>query len=1200
MLEKRMFEESKFDLSIDRVKKEAVPLLVVGLGGTGIDTLLTIKKTFAERFVLQRDEKGQEQSAPPKTSYLGFDVISSRPVGLDDSEYVNVAFSGLYKILQDQENMQTPYEQTWVKRESSLRRDPDWWPGRQGMRLSMSRSYKKVYQAIYDKLLKVLPEDEEGKKDYANQLEIVVVTGIGGSTGSGIFLDVCQILRHVAKEASPIPPRLTGYVVMPDVSLGNVSTASGMNGPIKHNAYAALKELDFWMRVREHKIPYSMRYGDKDAETEIQWTEPPFDYCTLVSSSNIAGIPYKDPYLAVRQTIAENLLLSMAEEYGYVGYERTYRHCEDVYAAIQIPREYPLFYGYRTIGAFTKRIPKKAILNHEGTLLLKTFVPMRDDSGKLQPDRRMFTDGQGKARAESITGKGPQLMQDFRTNVCRLPRFCNIDLSDKMKVASVQAMDPAPHERWKAWRNQVSSPAALTAAEKYLEQAWNRFEQFATDIIMDPEQGPFALEAYLDAWDGLINFLEETLENWTNQYHKIRNTSIAQGEEMCNNSWVAFCHPPILGRRSTLEQYDHAIKTLYSYVCNCEFLEKHTEALRKLVLRVREYLRDGLKPLCASLEFLEKEFNTPEQDDQVLVQDIYNLGTVQQSIDDAFKDANVEGKLSSDFLRKMAEISLITQPNVDAKTSGVEFVCRSIGLTEICKFIQNKMSEVYGDVNNQSLDDIMVANVGSDVNAQHRWMDQLANSVLDGALPMFMQDAVFKSHTNVAYSYMSIPRNAIEHLHYIRQAFRTHDPTVVPIVSRQEGQLHALMVWDQLPLFRYGLFEELRKAYDYDLGKEGSEGIHLVNNGDPNADYRNDWSQLPSPKPYFLFQKNSVYSEEKQYNKVHQMVERGIRCGMIQVDEEDPHVRATIRVLYTADGTEPMTSKTILEEADRIKNEINPATGDQFTESETNGNLKRFLESGKEFVLEERNIRPASVAAVLGLQNEPCDPFDPKTKEDEMILAKARENHRLLCVRMTEAMIYSRPDLVRALELQLDAVEKIRNKMPDGNQWEKRKEYAGKAADIFLFLRRSIFMGGNGFKYKSERGSFDIVIPDQMAEDLKEVQSHLLKAVCFLADAAPDQAVKEDLTEMLEAEERKYNAAIDNGTMTKEKMETYLKAAILWLLAVERTMKELKNEKKANPTLKDILTHQEEVAARMKIALVDRINIFEEIAESLD
>ena len=53
-----MEAKKKFEISIDRVDKIPVPLLVVGLGGTGCDTLRTIKETFAERYILPKDAKG--------------------------------------------------------------------------------------------------------------------------------------------------------------------------------------------------------------------------------------------------------------------------------------------------------------------------------------------------------------------------------------------------------------------------------------------------------------------------------------------------------------------------------------------------------------------------------------------------------------------------------------------------------------------------------------------------------------------------------------------------------------------------------------------------------------------------------------------------------------------------------------------------------------------------------------------------------------------------------------------------------------------------------------------------------------------------------------------------------------------------------------------------------------------------------------
>lgn len=1193
--------EQKFDISIDRVDKIPVPLLVVGLGGTGCDVLQTIKTKFAERYVLPKNSKGQDLPAPEKTAYLGLDSLSQKPDGLEVSEYVDISLAGIDKILLNQKELLNSDEKTWVNR--NLRHTATgigMGTVRQAARLALSRNYEKVRSALKGALNSIVSVASGTGDGRVNQVEIVVVTGIGGGTGSGIFLDVAQILRSVAKETTVIPAKLTGYIVMPDVSLANVTAASGMEGPIKHNAYAALKELDFWMRVKQHETAYSMKYGNG---TELSWTEPPFDYCILMSSSNVEGVPYKDGYTAVRNTIAENLMHYMAKEDG-VGTQYSYRQYEDNLAAIKIKKSYPLYYGYRAIGAFTKRIPKKPILYYEGTKLLDTFIPLRDDNNQLQPDRRMFTDGQGKKRAEEITGIGKQLLHDYQTNICKLPSFCGLDLNDKVKVAGVQNLNPAPHSKWHRWRDEHSAPTALKASVEYLNKAWARFNKFAMSIITDPKQGPFALEKYLDAPDGLISYLNETLESWNSQYNKTRNQSIAQAEEMCVNAWPGFRNPPILGRKSALEQYDHAIRTLYTYVNNCEFLEKHTEALEKLILRIKEYLRDGLKPMCASVLYLQTEFGTTDQTDSVLVQDIYSVATVQKSIDDAFEDANSNNQMSCRFLEKLGEISFLTQPNVDAKTSGVEFICRNIGLNEMCQAIQSDMEEVYGSVNNQSLDAIMVANVGEDINAQQKWMDALANSALDSALPMFMQDSIFKSEQVAPYSYMSIPQNAKEHLHYIKEAFKSHDPAVEPKASSLEDHIYVLNAWDKLPLYRYGMMEDLRIAYDADLNVQGSEGLHLVRNGDPDASFMSDWSQLPSPKPYFLFAKNSVNNEVQQYKKVHDLVNRGIAAGMITVRDDQPFAAASVKVMMADNGIAVLTANTILDQKKQLIEEKNPLTGVQYSKKENAARLTEYLKKAKTFLLAENEVKPANVAHVIGLEHEPCDPFDSSIQASIDDMAKAKENHKKLCVVMVEAMIYNRPDLLRALELQVPAFEDITAEIKSAASgeeiWKKRTEYADTAADMFIFLDNMIFLGGEGYKYKDKTGKYDIVTPNLMAEDLKKVDSLLLRSMCFLADAPEENAAKADLTKALSIAKREYNDALDSEEMTAEDMQELIEAANTLVTDLEEEKNNAEHAAHVDLANAEEILCQVEMFEAVRKAAASRAHNFKKILKGLD
>lgn len=1189
---------AEFDISIDRVNKIPVPLLVVGLGGTGCDTLKTIKETFAERYILPTNGQGQEEAAPERTAYLGIDSRSERPEGLDVNEYVDITVPGLEQILKNQEQLLTPFERTWVNRElRSASTGIGMGTIRQAGRLALSRNYAKIQQAVHGALTNITSAIAGNPNPAVNRIEIVVVTGIGGGTGSGIFLDMAQILRNEARNF--MTPHITGYIVMPDVSLANVTTAQGMQAPIRRNAYAALKELDFWMRVREHNTPYTMKYGPD--EEAIAWSEPPFDCCILMSSTNVKGQPYQDGYQAMRATIAENLMHYMAQEDG-VNAKYSYRQYEDNLSAMNVPKTYPLYYGYRAIGAFTKRIPKQSILYYEGLKLLNTFIPLRDNNGQLQPDRRMFLDGQGKMRADGITGSGRQLMQDFSVKICSLPTFCHIDLNDKVKVAAVQNLNPPPHMRWQSWRDQDSAPRALKAAEDYLQQAWARFEAFALDIIQDPEQGPFALEVYLEEAGGLLAELEKTLENWTSQKTKIYK-SINESEEMCRNSWPGFRNPPLLSRRAALEQYDHAIRTLYTNVNNHQFLDKHVAALEKLLLRIREYLRDSLRPLCQTLLRLQKQFASQDKVDTMLVQDIYSLATVQDSIDDTFVKANANNKVSRGFLAEITKISMQTEPSVDGTTSGVTFLCRAVGQQSLCEAIQQLLEDTYGSVNDQSLDAIMHVQAGGDLQAQQGWMNNLAESAINSALPMFKQDAVFANEPLATYSYMSIPNNAPDHVDYIRSAFSTHTPAVEPKASTLTDHIYCLISQDKLPLYRYGLMEELRIQYDRDLGIPNNAGVHLVRNGDPEADYKSDWSLLPSSKPYFLFAKQGVPSEAAQYQRVKDLVSRGIACGVIEVDSEHPHASAQVFQYYTPDGGALLSEESLRLRGQEIANEINPATGSVYTSEVVAQKLKTFLDSGHIVRLEANEVPPANVASILGIQNEPCNPFDPNLQGDIVKLEKAKKNHARLCVVMTEAMVYRRPDVLHALEMQLPAVEALREQVnavfQATGRWEKRIDYADTVAEIFIYLNDILSLGTNGYRYKLKGNRYDVVNQALLADDLKAVDSNLVLCTAFLADAPEDNAAKQDLINLLTIAKKDFDDALNDETMTAEEIQTLVTAADDLAKDVQDELDNLTHQLRDNPSQADALKHQSKVLERLKTVTAARMRTLQKIAKGL-
>ena len=1164
----------QFDISIDRVDKLPVPLLVVGLGGTGRDAVIAIKEKFAERYNLPKTENGEDKPAPARTAYLVFDTESQQPDSLSVNEYRNISVPNLEKILKDPDNLQTQYERTWINpKMQAASHSIGAGTIRQAARVMLSRQYSLVQNALTGAFDNIISAKLGAVEKQVTQVEVVIVAGIGGGTGSGTFLDMAQIIRHVAKKCTILPINITGYIVMPDVSLDNVKAAAGMERPIKHNAYAALKELDFWMRVKEHKTPYTMRYGA--AEEEITWSEPPFNYCILMSKSNVMGTPYLDGYDAVLQTIAENLLHYMAKE-DAVKDLYSYKRYEDNLAAILAKKTKPVYYGYRAIGAFTKRMPKKQILYYEGKLLFKTFMPQRDERHLLVPDDTLLTDGMGEQRALSVVGEYKRLAEAFATNKAKFPSECFIKPDDRVAVGGLQGKNPAPHAvgRWQDWRDKVCAPMARKAAAAYVDEAWNRFIAMAKPVFEDPNRGPFALQKYIEDANGLLHELNKLLDEWKAVQLRLVNLSIKTKFRDCEDNWPAFNNPPLFGRANAISAYLTSLKSFYTVVSNNEFMTYHIPALEKVILRIKEYLADSLKPLCAGMELLESTFDSAEHVDSALVDDIYKLTDVQARIDDVFETVNDSNKLTVKFLGNLMDISQNHTDNKETTSSGWTFTCRRAGLDETCKAIEELLKDAYGTLNNQSLDQVMVASVGESIEDQTQWMKDLTENTINSAAPMLLQDGTYAGEDTIKYSYLSIPQDATQLLNYVSTTFNGGETRVDPKASSLTDHIYCLMAWDKLPLYRYGMMDEIHRQYYEDLDIPDYCGMHLVRTGAADADYRSDWSKLPSPNPYFLGKSAGAPAEQKEWQRVQGLAERAQKCGMMSVSEEDQACTLTVNVKYTADGKVPVAGTVLKNYLQTVRESKDESTGDALSEQAIVTKLKEYLAGFTAVTLQEAEVKPSELAALCGLSGQPVDPFDANVAADPTVLEAAKKNYKVLCHKMADVMLYRNPRLAEAMALQLDAYEEIKQVIDDYEilavLWDRRKAYAETFSKLFIRLKDKFSIGSEGqLRYERDGERYDIINLNLLKDDLKGYADWVyLQTGAFLADAPADNPEKEDLEEMLNTELKNYKLDLDDGVLYKEDVQKLIDNANALLDDLEDEAKQMNRMVREKPALK--------------------------------
>ena len=131
--------------------------------------------------------------------------------------------------------------------------------------------------------------------DAQNGMQVMIVSSLAGGTGSGMLLDTAFLIRHMFQAQNP---DLVGYLMLPPVFAPTIKDSE----PIYANAYAALKELEF----------YSMRKDLRDGQAEQQLAASGritsihdfvVDWDNTGTPQRIAGPPFNTCYLINNQTM---------------------------------------------------------------------------------------------------------------------------------------------------------------------------------------------------------------------------------------------------------------------------------------------------------------------------------------------------------------------------------------------------------------------------------------------------------------------------------------------------------------------------------------------------------------------------------------------------------------------------------------------------------------------------------------------------------------------------------------------------------------------------------------------------------------------------------------------------------------------------------------------------------------------------------
>ncbi|GAB4213890.1 MAG: tubulin-like doman-containing protein [Synechococcales cyanobacterium] len=341
------------------------PTVIIGLGGTGKEVLLKVRRLIVETY--------GSLEALPIVSFLHIDTEQ------------NAKASEPQTVLKQDISLR-PVEQVWARVEdakailnnlSSYDYLAEWFPlqlkGTDSIlagagqiralgKFAFTMNYRQIKQAFENAKSRIVGHEKRMLDTWQVQLDkginILIVCSLSGGTGSGMFLDLAYNLRDWIP-ASDLP-QSSAFLVLP-------GAFSGLGDRVIANAYAALSELNHYSQSGTYfDYQYSSNISDRISVQASQ--DVPFNFCYLVGNSNDkVTFPSLN---AVLEMVGQNIFLDFSS--GFSQYKKLVRDNLRKQWSSPDPLGYPQ--SFISFGLSSVQFPVERVLNACAARLAKKLT----------------------------------------------------------------------------------------------------------------------------------------------------------------------------------------------------------------------------------------------------------------------------------------------------------------------------------------------------------------------------------------------------------------------------------------------------------------------------------------------------------------------------------------------------------------------------------------------------------------------------------------------------------------------------------------------------------------------------------------------------------------------------------------------------------------------------------------------------------
>ncbi len=146
---------------------------------------------------------------------------------------------------------------------------------------------------------------------------VYIIGGLGGGTGSGLCIDIPYLIRQAAIQKNIPDDKIKIYG---NFYLPNAYSDNSRRAVFNHNGYAALKEIDHYMNIRELGGEYRLCL---DANQELVSKSNIFDLCTLIGGTSYLAINFPDVTTNAIEVCVQNLMNRVTQAWTRVKIDGT-------------------------------------------------------------------------------------------------------------------------------------------------------------------------------------------------------------------------------------------------------------------------------------------------------------------------------------------------------------------------------------------------------------------------------------------------------------------------------------------------------------------------------------------------------------------------------------------------------------------------------------------------------------------------------------------------------------------------------------------------------------------------------------------------------------------------------------------------------------------------------------------------------------